>query len=526
MGKSSKHVSQTDDRRLTRVKHAIVYPRRSFEKGDDKYTLSTQRDAGRKYAELHGFEVVCDEAEEFTGTVHLRDRKVGAKVWSMLVQHEAEALIVYAADRLSRADLIDALPMIGEILRMGIEIHTLDGGVIRDPNDIGTIIRLWQSSEERKKIIERTARGKQRKIDEGKIVGNGFMPYWLDKIGVGRNATYQLNPERSVVMRQIIDWYLGKNGEQPIGIYMIRDRLIAAGVVGHNGALLWQKSTLFRLLKNPNLYGCFKHGDRLIQRDELALIDRATFDRIQEQRASNRKLAKRNMKYPFLLTHHLHCACDRLLYGHSAAASRTTGYIWRAYQCSAMAIAKDYRDCVVQPINAVYVDDLLWKYVRSLLSPEFLEESLRYLNAQAVTAPETSAQLAQWDDKLNRLQAKIDRLINEFGETSDEKLAADVRRQISLARAEFDQATGERAKLEHVWNRQVAIESEREVLASQIEQLARKIDAADFPVKRNILDILDVRGKLHFDERGERWLAVECSIAPLKEFRLPDLRRK
>ncbi len=72
------------------MKRAILYARRSSERNDDAYTLTSQIAACRQYAENAEMIVVDEATEEFTGTVHLSERKAGARIWQRLAAHEAE----------------------------------------------------------------------------------------------------------------------------------------------------------------------------------------------------------------------------------------------------------------------------------------------------------------------------------------------------------------------------------------------------------------------------------------------------
>jgi len=91
-------------------------------------------------------------------------------------------------DRLSRAKLRHALTLIDEILEAGVHLHSVDVGPLTDTDDIGLIIRSWQASEERKKIVERLQRGKLGKAKSGKWPGDTKPNYGYAKRGPGKEA--------------------------------------------------------------------------------------------------------------------------------------------------------------------------------------------------------------------------------------------------------------------------------------------------------------------------------------------------
>ena len=74
-------------------------------------------------------------------------------------------------DRLSR-DIVTSLQAFGP--GFGPELKcTRDIGKIESELDIVLVIKGWQGSDERKRIIERVTRGKNSKAKSGKVVGNG-----------------------------------------------------------------------------------------------------------------------------------------------------------------------------------------------------------------------------------------------------------------------------------------------------------------------------------------------------------------
>src|SRR5437868_2761744 len=93
------------------------------EQADSGYSLETQAAACQRYAELHGLPVVTPALkEDFSGAVPISNRPAGKMLVSALKRREADTVIVYCVDRLSR-DIVDLLVTVREWLGMGVEIH-------------------------------------------------------------------------------------------------------------------------------------------------------------------------------------------------------------------------------------------------------------------------------------------------------------------------------------------------------------------------------------------------------------------
>jgi len=164
-------------------KRAVLYARVSTDDQADKgYSLPSQLEMCRKYAERLGYPVVAELTEDISGIMPISERPEGKKLTAMLKARQADAVTVYQVDRLSR-DIVDLLAMVRVWLRAGVEVHTCDIGKVESELDIVLVIKGWQGGDERKKIVERTSRGRYAKAKAGKVVGNGWSPYGYRYVG-------------------------------------------------------------------------------------------------------------------------------------------------------------------------------------------------------------------------------------------------------------------------------------------------------------------------------------------------------
>ena len=144
-------------------KRTIIYARVSTDEQADKgYSLPSQLELCRKYAERLGFSVVAELSDDYSGATPVAERPKGKELVALLKERKANALVVYCVDRLSR-DIVDLLASVRDWLKMGVEVHTCDIGKIESELDIVLVIKGWQGSDERRRVRERTTRGRNAK---------------------------------------------------------------------------------------------------------------------------------------------------------------------------------------------------------------------------------------------------------------------------------------------------------------------------------------------------------------------------
>ena len=105
------------------MKKAILYARVARAASDGQKethnNLPMQLEAMRQYAKTHDLQIVREFQEVYSGAQ--LERSALNRVREMLARHEAEVLIVYAPDRLSRS-LSHLVTLRAEFERAGIEL--------------------------------------------------------------------------------------------------------------------------------------------------------------------------------------------------------------------------------------------------------------------------------------------------------------------------------------------------------------------------------------------------------------------
>lgn len=169
-------------------------------------------------------------------------------------------LIVESLDRLSRAQVTDALEVFLSIIRKGITIVTLNDGyeystqTMRENSyklliSITIMQRAFEESETKAKRLRAAWINKANNANVRKITARcgGWMKLSDDR------SKFEFIPGRVEIVREIIQMSLDGMGQS-----VIAKRLNDRGVVSWNGANGWHTSTLAKILNNPALYGAFQ----------------------------------------------------------------------------------------------------------------------------------------------------------------------------------------------------------------------------------------------------------------------------
>src|SRR5262249_5829594 len=101
------------------------------------------------------------------------------------------------------------------------------------------------SEYERSKITERTRRGKEGTIRNGKIMGSRFVAFGYRY--TDNYQTFEICPEEAVSVEKIFTWIV----EDHLKIRAVAQRLNEAHVPTKQGGAKWTCGTVHSILKNP-----------------------------------------------------------------------------------------------------------------------------------------------------------------------------------------------------------------------------------------------------------------------------------
>lgn len=378
------------------TKKAVLYARVSTDEQADKgYSLPSQLEMCRKYADRLGYEVVTELREDYSGATSIAQRPEGKKLAALLKARNADAVIVYQVDRLSR-DIVDLLASVQQWIRAGVEVHTCDIGKIESELEIVLVIKGWQGGDERKKIIERTTRGRNHKAQAGKVVGSGKALYGY------RYSDGELNiiEDEARIVRLICEWYVkGETDERgewrKVSTHEICRRLQAMGapVPSKNHFWgerrgIWSPDILYKILKNETYAGVWRYGKNIgnggrmgkrpieeqIAVNVPAIIDRDLWNAAQAKREYNVLMSKRRAKFDYLLRGLVRCNCGLRMIGRHRADVNLPDP--RYYRCQTETRTWVTRECKQKIIRADGLETGVWGYVKGLLENAVEYESL------------------------------------------------------------------------------------------------------------------------------------------------------
>ncbi len=522
-------------------KRAVIYARVSTDEQSKGYSLPTQLEECRKYAESQGFVIVGSFKDDYSGATPIELRPEGRRAYEMLAGSEADALIVYRMDRLVRppedGDEWDIPILIRGLAKVGHEIHTLDRGKL-ETSFAGLLIAVLDgksAGDERRKIMERSMRGRKAKA-QIKWVGSGYAPFGYRKVGKGRETRLEIDQTQAAIVQRIFDMYLGLNGEQRMGFDNMAQLLNDTGVMypkrAHSVKQKWHGSSVGKILANQDYIGRFTYSGEVLELPYLTIIDPAIFERAQAQRAQNLIESKRNTKHDYLLRGRLFCTCGRRM---SCMWIHNNGRDYQYYQCN-RKVFDGSEQCDRLKVRSEIADQLTWGWLADVFSaPDKMREGLtEYAERQyALTEPkrrrlaEVITLIADTEKQAVRLAVSIQ---NVNGDTQDkdgdpnlavQSLEAQLK-QISAAykryKAERDQLTAE-----------LEADDMNEAQQDQVMALAAEInqgiadDDVSFEAQRALVERLHVTAQVEYqnNERGlrltcvltyaEKWASLNCN---------------
>jgi len=495
------------------TKRAVVYARVSTDDQADKgYSLPSQLDACRSYAEQLGYEVVAEFRDDHSGATPVSERPQGRHMNDLIRSRQVDAVIVHQVDRLSR-DIVDLLTSVRNWLQVGTEVHALDVGQIESELDIVLVIKGWQGSDERKKIRERSMRGKRAKARSGRVVGTRA-PYGYQHVRDenGKIETFEPVEEQAKIVRMIFQWYvIGDENGKRLSAGKIAKRLsqmkiptpgeVNSGYHRKRPSGMWHACAVLDIISREVYAGIWRFGMRIgptrhkrpeeewIEVEVPAIIDRDLWDAAQDQRQRNRQFSRRNAKHDYLLSGLIRCSCGRAMSGEYFSNHRYYSCTWRNNHHTNL----EKRPCKARSVRADAIEVDIWDSILSIFSDrERLETQLKVAQQQELEA---------LDPKLEELNA-VEALITDTEQEAVE-IGQAIKRAKGLVAKTLDQNMKEvNTRYEALCKRRDTLQSEVSVIRltdSAIREFMKfaedvftGIENADFETKRRVLEMLDI----------------------------------
>ncbi len=501
---------------------AAIYARVSTDQQETNYSLPTQLDGCRTYAQAHGFTVIEAFTDTYTGTSLSRPAFDRLKALAGSV----DAVIVYVQDRLGRADELDTWNLIRSFQDKGTQVHATDTGFIDGTNFMKTLEMLFKArsaKEEAQKFKERSVRGKKARATAGKVSMTKVAKYGYD-YDAGNGAVV-INAREAAVVQDIFRWYTDYDETgQRLGLHAIAVKLTALRIptkrdtAGYGKSKraygVWGDGSVHDIISDEIYAGVWYYNrhdprGRLKDRSEWipvavpAIITREVWQAAQTQAKANLRQAKRNTQYDSLLRGRITCAtCGSALSPARDGRYDTFAYVCRGQRAAHAADGKT-RTCS-GGFDLPLTDAAIWNALVDLLKhPETLLSGLRQRQAeQAAQLQPDRDYLARCKTELEKCAARRARLLPlyldgqyEKGELDNERAAID--QQIAAWQAKI-------ADLESRLSAAAIGQIQYERVAQFCAQTRDGIDLFTFEDKRMVLDLLDIQAFVHRGPAAKR----------------------
>lgn len=434
---------------------ATLYARVSTEDQAKNYSLPSQLEEMRKFADEHGLEVVGEFVDEGISGAIL-DRPALDELREHIRQKMVDVVIVYDPDRLSRK-LVHLMVLADEFERQGAQLLFVTQSMGQSPEDRMLFGMKGLFAEyERTKLLERTMRGKLRKAKDGKQPG-GKALYGYRLV----NGKHEIYEEEAEVVRTIFDW-LVKDG---LTMYACRKHLNKSGIPSPTGKKWWTRGTVYRIVSNEAYIGTWYYNKRCEKdgRDVIktkgewvrilipAIISTNTFEQVQSRLEKNRAFALRNTRKEYLLSGLL--VCSKCGQRYTGWTSRGTSY----YRCRSKRGDILPEPCPSCCVRGDRIEPLVWDSVSQLLSqPELIIDQVRN-HDQADANAYLGANLDRVCHALEKKMVEGDKMLDAY------KIGVI---DLQTLKRKMDEIKEEQAKLEGV-----KVELERELRKAGAQEL-------------------------------------------------------
>ena len=437
------------------MKTAAVYCRVSSDTQEAHGTsLQTQHEAALKYCVDKNYDVRYHFSEVYSGLTLERPKL--DELRRLVRAGEVDIMIVYCLDRLSR-DPTHGVILTQEFEKHGVKLEAVTEDI--DNSELGKLIsyiRGFAAKLETEKIKERTMRGRQQRIESGKLpTGRGVI------YGYDYDAACQMNKanEELDIVRMAGLWIR----EEGIFLNELCRRLMNMHVPAPKGGSRWSRGTVGRIFRNP-VYAGRTYAGRTRTQDKRRIacpkekwieipnaVDRPAFTweewvDIQNQLDINRERSPRNKKHEYLLGGRLFCRiCGRRIYG---VPIHDKPY----YRCSGRTKLLSDAGCTTKSTNAQRLDEVVWLEVKEVLqSPDVLLAGIEEVNAQSNQRGFMDSEMERIERRLARLDKDQQGLLQWALKGFPEGLVVAENKRINSERTALRSRYDElRAKLDHI----------------------------------------------------------------------------
>ncbi len=429
---------------------AAIYARVSSARQKKDQTIGSQTAALREHATNNGLDVPAEwvfEDEGHSGATLVRPGLEALR--DLAAQGCLDVVLVYSPDRLARKFAYQAL-LIEEFARAGVRVEFIKNGARGDSPEDQLLVQFQGmfAEYEKAQLMERYRRGKAHRARTGSVnvlSGAPFGYRYVRKTDLA-SAVYEIVEGEAALVAELFRRHAGEGAS----IADLARWLTSQGVPTRTGKHRWDRSVVWGMLRNPAYAGTAVFGKTMVVQEPAglnrvarlqgrsvprpartvdrpreewtgipvpAIVDEATFARVQQRLEDNKRYAARNTKVPSLLQGL--AACTACGYGYYRTSARTTSRKIYYYRCAG---SDNYRFeggrvCHNEPVRAGHLDQVVWDHITGLLAdPALIRAEIGKRLEQARTSDPVTSQRARLQAALAKAAASISAMIEALAE--------------------------------------------------------------------------------------------------------------
>jgi DNA invertase Pin-like site-specific DNA recombinase len=344
---------------------------------------------------------------------NINNRPAMQELLQAIKDGQVKAIYTEDSTRMSREEISSGI-IFGTIKKYGVILYYKMGqGLnLQNPQDMLQVSVLDSFAQFEGAIRQqRFGMGLKQASRKGKFVGPNT-PFGYEKNEKGH---LKKNEEEEVVFLSIVKDFL--SGE---GTYTIANRLNSKGTetrsMKKDKNIKWNAGTIASMLKNTVYYGVRYYGkdkkgkvtDTTVETTCDPIIDKKTYDLIQEQFKKNRIHSKRhNTVHKYLLRSLIKCGCENCGNNFFGFIKENRGQ--RSYNC--LSKKTGYKSCKNKNINLDRLDNAVWCAVRH--TPHFYQTMIEELN-RLYNEEEIKKEISILAAAQKRLEKEYERLLNKM----------------------------------------------------------------------------------------------------------------
>jgi DNA invertase Pin-like site-specific DNA recombinase len=430
---------------------AAIYARVSSARQKKDQTIGSQTQALREHAAQNRLEVPEEwvfEDEGHSGATLVRPGLEALR--DLAAQGCLDVVLVYSPDRLARKFAYQAL-LIEEFTRSGVRVEFARNGARGDSPEDQLLVQFQGmfAEYEKAQLMERYRRGKAHRARTGSVnvlSGAPFGYRYVRKTDLA-GAAYEIREDEAALVAELFRRY----ADEGASIADLARWLTGQGVPTRTGKHRWDRSVVWGMLRNPAYAGTAVFGKTMAvhepaglnrvarlqgrsvprpvktvdrPREEWtgipvpAIVSTATFERVQQRLADNKRFAARNTKVPSLLQGLAACsACGYGYYrGHTTTTAGNKIYYYRCLGSDDFRY-EGGRVCHNKPVRADYLDTVVWDHIAGLLAdPALVRAEITKRLDQARTSGPVTSQRNRLETALAKATASITAMIEALSE--------------------------------------------------------------------------------------------------------------